>query len=214
MSDFWKPSFLIKCDYFENATVNFFCNYLKTLPNSWSLLTTTYRKIRSVDFLNERHLYFTFKNCCVMRLTWPSHKFDTYTNPVPASFESDVTLILCVKVKKIVYIHQVHLLFKIWSLCKPRISNEIIRLFWLWSWRCRFPWRGNIAWQLSVFKPPFNDRFQSSFGPATQYFIQFFIIGESFLIVPTLGILVFHALIFVFQILNFSFALGCRVDGS
>ncbi len=42
-----------------------------------------------------------------MRLSWPSHKCDIYNNPVPASFEADVTLILCVKVKKIVYIHQI-----------------------------------------------------------------------------------------------------------
>ncbi len=41
-----------------------------------------------------------------MRLFWPSYKCDTYNNPVSASFEADVTLMLSVKVKKIVYIHQ------------------------------------------------------------------------------------------------------------
>ena len=52
----------------------FFCNDLKQLANSLSLLTASYMIIRTVDFPNERPLNFAIKTALLLRLSQLPHK--------------------------------------------------------------------------------------------------------------------------------------------
>ena len=51
----------------------------------------TFRKTHAVDFLNEQLLNLAFKNCCVMYLCQMIDKYNTYTEPTPTIYETDIT---------------------------------------------------------------------------------------------------------------------------
>ena len=46
--------------------------------------------MRAVDFLNEQ-LSFAFENCCVIYLSQMPEKYDTYTEPAPPIYETNIT---------------------------------------------------------------------------------------------------------------------------